>query len=40
MHTVNMSPDGQIDCLKARIVAKGYTPVLGLDYGDTFSHVA
>lgn len=35
-----MSPDGQIDCLKARIVAKGYTPVLGLDYGDTFSHVA
>ena len=32
--------DGSIECLKARLVTKGYTQVPGLNYTDTFSHVA
>ena len=35
-----VNPNGSIARLKARLVAKGYAQTYGVDYSDTFSHVA
>ncbi|RDX89784.1 hypothetical protein CR513_28451, partial [Mucuna pruriens] len=37
---IKVAPNSTVDCLKVQLVAKGYTQVYGLDYGDTFSIVA
>jgi len=37
---IKVGPNGTIDCLKARPVAKSYTQIFKLDYGDNFSPVA
>ena len=36
VYTVKVGPYGQVDRLKAQLVAKGYTLIYGSDYGDTF----
>ena len=37
---IKFNPDGSVVRLKARLVAKGYAQTYGVDYFDTFSHVA
>jgi len=40
VYKVKHKLDDTIDCYKERLVAKGYTQLEGLDFLDTFAHVA
>ena len=37
---VKLNPDGSLDRLKIRLVTKGYSPMYGINYHDTFSLMA
>lgn len=40
VYIVKQKPDGTIDKLKNHLVAKGYRQTYGVDFFETFSHVA